>query len=161
MLNLKTYSFPLVIALAALVVVPGPATAQDPAQDQMRRMQQHMEQMTRSMERMERIREHALDMERRMTRELERLHRMEVRDPVRMQEHERLRDMSREMGRMAEGMRGATERMRDMARDRQMEHTPEMRRDMERLREHMDEMCDRMEEGLRIMDRLRERLGTP
>ena len=50
MLELRTYSFPLVILLGALVTVPGPATAQDPAQEQMRRMQQHMDEMCDRME---------------------------------------------------------------------------------------------------------------
>jgi predicted ATP-dependent protease len=144
-----------------LIVAPVHGVAQDPAQEQMRRMQMQMEQMDRSMERMERIREQAHRLEAAMIQEMERLHRMGSADRSRILEHERLRDMSREMGRMAEALRGATERMRDVVRDRQMMHSPEMQQEMERLRTHLDDMCERMEEGLRIMERLRQQLRTP
>ena len=34
----------------------------------------------------------------------------------------------------------------------------DMQRDMERLREHWSDMADQMEQGLQIMDRLRDRI---
>ena len=51
------------------------------------------------------------------------------------------------------------QRARDMLRDPGGAWGPEMQQDMERLRERMNEMAGSMNEGLAILERLRDRIS--
>ena len=151
------------LALAAALFA-GPLAAQQPgrpSEDQMRRMQQHMEQMSQPMRRMEQIRERSLALEADMTRRMERLHQQASVDPSRLAQHKRMREMARDMAGAGEGMERAMERAREMIRDPAAMGDQEMQRDMDRLRQHWEDIAGRMEEGLQIMERVRTRLSQP
>jgi hypothetical protein len=127
-------------------------------------MHQRTQQLTEVMQRMQRVQQRARDMEQRMLHEMEQLRQREMlhqQDQFRLREQERIRDMAHSMANAAGEMHQAMERFRDLARDNQTLWNQEMERDMERLREHMDQTCLQMEEGLKIMDRLRDRLHKP
>jgi uncharacterized protein YukE len=130
---------------------------------QVQEMHQRTQQLTEVMQRMQRVQQRAHDMEQMMLREMEQLRQREMlqeQDQLRLREQERIRDMAHSMANAAGEMNQAMERFRDLARDSQTLWNRDMERDMERLREHMDQTCVQMEEGLKIMDRLRERLHT-
>ncbi len=65
------------------------------------------------------------------------------------------------MERMAQDMNRLMEHSRSMIQDQQFLRDREMQRDMERLHEHMNGMADQMENTLRVMERLQQRLHQP
>ena len=156
----RVLSFVLLAGLAA----PWSVEAQQP-QQQMQHMQQMQEQamrMQESMQQMQRLQARAHEMEQQMLRQMEQLRQQEMlreQDQVRLREQERIRDMAHAMSTAAGFISLAFERARDMLRDPGGAWGPEMQQDMERLRERMNEMAGSMNEGLAILERLRDRIS--
>ncbi|NNM34197.1 MAG: hypothetical protein HKO53_14070 [Gemmatimonadetes bacterium] len=154
---------------AALLLVGGiPADAQRPGQSpsvqQMQEMQARLQRMSDVMGRMQHIQERAQAMEHNMIQQLDRLRsqdRLSDQDRLRIRDQERVRDMAHAMSTAAREMRQAMERVRDMAGDQDSPWSREMHQEMERLRENWNGLCDQMEEGLELMERIQERLGQP
>ena len=145
--------------LVGLCVLPAGAMGQQrmaqqvPAQQmqQMQRMQEQARLLGETMQRMQRIQTQAHEMEQLMIRDMERLRQQS-------QLQERVRDMTHAYSNAAREMNQSMERVRDMLGDPGSNWGPDMEREMLRLREHMDDMAGRMEDGLKIMDRIRDRL---
>jgi hypothetical protein len=79
-----------------------------------------------------------------------------------------LGDRDRSMQRLSESLRATTREMvqsmdhlRQSLQDPALAQDPTARRDMERLHERLGKMGDQMEESLRIMERLQQRLHRP
>ncbi|MCA9736776.1 MAG: hypothetical protein R3E98_16905 [Gemmatimonadota bacterium] len=155
--------------LVGLCVLPAGAMGQQrmaqqvPAQQmqQMQRMQEQARLLGETMQRMQRIQTQAHEMEQLMIRDMERLRQqsqLQERDLLRLREQERVRDMTHAYSNAAREMNQSMERVRDMLGDPGSNWGPDMEREMLRLREHMDDMAGRMEDGLKIMDRIRDRL---
>lgn len=161
------------LLLAAVVgfvgFVPSAATAQDPArmqqqQQQMARLQQQIQHLDRVMDRVAGIQGRAHQMEQQMVQAMERLQQnrqLATENAVQLRNQERLRSMARSMTDGAREMHRAMEQLRNMVGDPGAGWDQQMEREMERLRQHWEEMAGQMEEGLLIMDRLRERIHQP
>ena len=150
--------------LAGAAQVEAQRPGQPPTVQQMQEMQQRLQRMSDVMGRMQRIQERAQAMEHNMIQQLDRLRsqdRLSETDRLRIRDQERVRDMAHAMSTAAREMRQAMERVRDMAGDQDSPWNREMHQEMERLRENWNGLCEQMEEGLELMERLRERLGQP
>jgi hypothetical protein len=69
--------------------------------------------------------------------------------------------MAQAMSEGAQEMQRAMEQLRNMAGEPGAIMDRDMERDMVRLREHWQEMAGEYEQGLQIMDRLRDRIHQP
>jgi hypothetical protein len=128
----------------------------------MQRMQEQAMRMQESMQQMQRLQVRAHEIEQQMLQQMERLRQQQMlaeQDRNRLREQERVRDMAHAMSTAAREMVQAMERARDMLGDPGSAWGPEMEQDMIRLREQMEEMAGSMDEGLAILQRLRDRLG--
>ncbi|MEW5918085.1 MAG: hypothetical protein AB1762_16910 [Gemmatimonadota bacterium] len=132
------------------------AQQQQTQQQQLQQQQQQrLQQMEQALQKTERIRERLRLLEQEMTRDMER---DRTRDQQHLREHQRLRDMNKALGEMAQQLHGATLQLRDRERDQDRVRDQEMERDMERLRLHVDQMGQQLDEGLKIMERIQARL---
>jgi len=154
-------------ALALLVGAPvqGQQTQQQMArQQQMQQMQHRMQQLDQMTQRMERVQEQIRNMNQVLQQEMDRL-RTQNQEQVRNQlrQTERVRNMGESLGLMAQQMRQTMLQLREMAGDPAAAGDPAMVQHMERLQEHFRAMADGMEEGLRLMEQLHQRLreGAP
>ena len=151
-------------AIGLLGIGPAMAVAQQPGQMQQQHQQmrmQQMQQLHQSMERMMRIQERAQTMERQMAQAMERLHQnpeLAARNAEQLRNQERLRSMAQATNDGAREMHRAMEQLGSMLNEPGAMGNQEMRRDMEQLRIHWEEMAGQMEEGLQIMESLRDRL---
>jgi len=155
----------LAMAIGFLGVGAATSAAQesDRAARQQQVMQQQMLQLNQVMEQTSRIQQRAQSMEREMAQLMERLHQNQMlaaRNPDLLRNQERIRSMAQAMGDGAQEMHRAMEQLRNMLGDPAVVGDREMQREMERLHEHWTEMAGKMEEGLQIMDQLRDRLRT-
>lgn len=151
-------------ALVGILAIPAMAQAQRPPREMSQAMHQRMEMMQDVMQRMQRLQDRAQTMERDMIRDMDRLRSQDQlgdQDRVRLRDQERIRDMAHAMSTAAGQMHQAMARVRDLGADGDAPWNREMQQEMERLREHWEGLCTQMEEGLQIMERLRERLGNP
>lgn len=156
-----------IVAIAG-IAAPPPAQAQAPGsqqmqQQQMQRMQQQMQRLDEAMRRMTRIHEHAHQLEQTMLRQMEQLRHHEHLQPHQQEQlrhQERIRYMAHALSGAAGEMGQAMMGLREMAQNAGLNFDGEMEREMERLRQHMEETLNQMEGGLRVMERLRDRL-TP
>ncbi|MDZ7779133.1 MAG: hypothetical protein U5R14_04230 [Gemmatimonadota bacterium] len=155
--------------VAVLLALPAMATAQDPAmlqhqmQEQMQRMQEHARQITEAMRRMASVQERAHQMERQILGEMENLRMqrdMDVHVAERLRYEERLREMAHSMNVGAQEMHRAMEQLRNMAEQAEAPFRGDMEQEVERLRNHWELMVGSMEEGLRLLERLRDRVQT-
>ncbi|MEE9132288.1 MAG: hypothetical protein V3U13_01890 [Gemmatimonadota bacterium] len=78
-----------------------------------------------------------------------------------LEQHREMRRVGESMERMAQDMNRLMEHSRSMIQDQKFLRDREMQRDMERLHEHMNGMADQMENTLRVMERLQQRLHQP
>jgi len=154
-------------ALAAAVAVGlgggAPLVAQDATlrqqQQMMARLQDQVTRLNETMQRMTQIQQRAQQMERTVMQEMTRLRMQEgAQDAVMLQNHERLRLMAQATSDGAREMHQAMEQFRDMLGQPNPRWNAEMEREFARLREHWGDVADRMEEGLVIMERLRDRI---
>jgi len=129
------------------------AQQQGQQQAQQQQQQQRLRQLDLALQRTERIRDRLHQMDQELTRDMDR-----IRDQDRLREHQAVRDMGRTLGQVADNLRGATLQLRDRERDQLQLRDQEMQRDMERLREHVQNMGVQLEDGLKIMERLQQRL---
>lgn len=125
--------------------------AQQQAQQQ--QQQQRLRQLEQALQKTERIRDRLHQMDQDMTRDMDR-----IRDQNRLREHQAVRDMGRALGQVADNLRGATLQLRNQEREQLRLQDPEMQREMERLRQHVQNMGTQLEDGLKIMERLQQRL---
>jgi hypothetical protein len=132
------------------------------AQQQQMRMQEQVQRLDETMRRMAQIQERAQNMERLTLQDMERLHHQEhlqVHEQEQLQNQEHMRVMARALSGAAGEMTQAMMGLRTMAQDAGGSMNREMEQQMERLHQHMQATCDQMEDGLRIMEQLRDRLS--
>jgi len=159
------------VAALALLGFGAPAAAQIPAAQQaqqLQRMQEQMQRLDQTIQRMAQVQQRAQEMERLMLQDMERVRQMEtlhtqegtqLQTQQRLQEQEHVRLMAQSMATAAGDMNQAMLSLREMAQTRTWDR--DMEQQMERLRVTMQETCNQMEEGLRIMEHLRDRLSQP
>lgn len=151
-------------AAAALTLLPGAIHAQDPAalqrQQMMMSMQEHARQIGEAMRRMESVQERARQMEQQMLREMEqlRIQTQSAQVAERLRQQERLREMAHSMSLGAQEMHRAMEQLRNMLEGPGGPLGQEMEQEVARLRNHWELMVGSMEEGLRLLERLRDRV---
>lgn len=124
-------------------------------------MQQQMQQLSQTMDRMARIQQRAQTMEQQMTQAMARLQQnpdLAAMNQEQLRNQERLHTMAQAMNDGAQQMHRAMEQLRNMMGDPSVSGTGDFQRDMDRLRQHWDDVAGQMEQGLQIMDRLRDRL---
>lgn len=73
--------------------------------------------------------------------------------------HQQIGDMANSVSGAAQQMTRAMEGLRQMAQDPNRNWAGEAEGEMLRLREHLHQVTGELEEGLQIMERLRERLN--
>jgi len=161
----------LAAALGLALAASAPLGAQEPAQrmlreHQMLRVHEQAALMDEAMNRMSRVQERAYRLEQQMIQEMERLWQyrgvQEGDDvPMMLQSHERMRDMAHALGESARQAHRAMLQLREMIREPGASWSPEAEQDLDQLRRHWDDTALQMEGGLTIMERLRERMGTP
>lgn len=135
-------------------IPPAQQAQQQQQQQQLQRMQEQVQRLDETMRRMTQIQQRAQEMEQLMLRDMEHLQsqqHLEHQEQIRMMAH----SMAGAAGEMTQAMMGLREMVQSGSMDR------EMQQDMERLRQHMRETCDQMEDGLRIIQQLRDRLSQP
>lgn len=160
----------MVVTLASLVTGPAVLAQVNPAQQaqqqQLQRMQEQVQRLDETVRRMTQLQQRAQDMEHVMLREMEQLRTrlalypgegVPLQEQERLRQQEQLRVMAHSVGSAAGEMTQAMLSLREMARSSAGDG--ELEREMERLRERMQETIQQMEEGLRIMEQLRDRLG--
>lgn len=159
----------IAMAVGVTLAATAPLGAQDPAgralhQQQMLRLQEQVTQMNEAMQRMAQIHERAHQLEQHMVQAMEQLWRYEgvqegVDQQLQIQNHERLRVMAEAMSEGARATHRAMEQFRNMVREPGADWNAETERELTRLRLHWEEMAGQMEEGLAIMERLRDRIS--
>jgi uncharacterized protein Yka (UPF0111/DUF47 family) len=157
--------------LATLLALPTASSAQDPAalqrQQMMMSMQEHARQLSEAMRRMESVQERARQMEQQMLREMEQLRLQQAQESQsaqaaqiaeRLRQQERLREMAHSVSLGAQEMHRAMEQLRNMLEGPGGPLGGEMEQEVARLRNHWELMVGSMEEGLRLLERLRDRV---
>lgn len=154
--------------LALLGAAPMQAMAQEPGrmQQQQMMMQQQMVQeqtreLNRAMERMSQIQMRAQNMERDMNQAMHQLRQnpeLAQQNALHLRNQERLQSMAQSMNAGAREMERAMEQLRNMIGEPGFNMDQTMQRDMQQLREHWDGMAGNFEEGLRVMDRIRDQI---
>ena len=157
------------VAALAFLGLGAPVAAQIPAAQQaqqIQRMQEQMQRLDQTIQRMAQVQQRAQEMEQLMLQDMERARQMEtlhqqesaqLQTQQRLQEQEHVRLMAQSMATAAGDMNQAMLSLREMAQTRSWDR--DMEQQMERLRLTMQETCNQMEEGLRIMEHLRDRLS--
>lgn len=146
---------------------PQARAQQNPAQrvqqeQQMLRLQAQAAQHNEAIREMARIQERARLLEQEMVREMARLQQQEGAQQAQMlRSQERLRTMAQALGEGAREVQRAMEQFRLMIGEPGPGWDAEMEREMIRLRVNWEETARGMEEGLAIMERLRDRLSRP
>ncbi len=145
---------------------------------QQQRIQDRIHQVDQMVGRMDRIRDriHQLDQTcvQDMDRIRDRIHdqdrlRDQVQDPDRLRDQDRLRQMERirdatdAMGQMGQQMRTTMVQMRQMLGDPAFQGEPNTEQEMEQLQQHLQNMGDQLEEGIKVMEQLHQRVreGQP
>jgi uncharacterized protein YukE len=159
------------IALGLSGAAPVYSAAQEPAripqqqmQQQMMRMQEQVQQLNRVMERMSGIQQRAQAMEHDMALAMQRLQanrELAEQNAFQLRNQERLRSMAQAMDDGAREMHRAMEQLRNMVGEPNAAWNGTMERDMLQLREHWEKMAGDLEDGLQIMERLRDRVHQP
>jgi hypothetical protein len=101
-------------------------------------------------------------MEQLMLQDMERLHHQEhlqLQEQERLHNQEHVRVMAHALSGAAGEMTQAMIGLRAMAQDAGGSMDREMEQQMEQLHQHLQATCDQMEDGLRIMEQLRDRLN--
>lgn len=146
------------LVVGAMVMLPTHAHAQGRrgTMNQQNPMQQRVMQMDAMMQRMDHLRDrlHMLDQDLTRQRDL-------LRDQDRIRQHDQLRVLCQATDGVVGQLRQNMEQTRTMMANPLFDHDPEMQREMEQLRQHWELMAKQMEDGVGIMERLRERLRTP
>lgn len=150
---------------ATLLAVGAPLTGQVTQQQRMARQQQmeqaqqRMQQLDQMVQRMDQVQERIREMTRTMQQSMDQLR---ARDATgnqdRIRQHERVRDMGEAMGQMAQQMRQTMLQLRAMEGDQLVQQDQVMQREMEQLRLHLRTMAESMEEGMKIMEQLHNRV---
>lgn len=164
-------------ALGLLAAAPTYLAAQEPThmqqqqhqqmqmqQQQMLRMQEQVHQLNRTMEQVSDLQQRAHAMEHYMAQEMERIRErsdLAGQNTLQLRNQERIRNMAHAMSEGAQEMERAMEQLRNMAEEPGAVWDRDMERDMVRLREHWQEMTGQLEQGLQIMERLRDRIHQP
>jgi hypothetical protein len=141
-----------------------PVVQQQQQQQQAMRMQQQIQHLNQVMERVSGVQERARQMEQQMLHSMQQLQQtrqMALENAVRIRNQERLHSMAQSVADGARMMHRAMEQLRTMIGDPGTGWDPEMERQMEQLRQHWNGMAGQMEEGLTIMERLRDRIHRP
>ena len=161
------------MAMGVTLTAGAPLGAQDPGrmlqqqqQQQLLRIQEQMAHMNQAMQHMAQIQERAHVLEQQVSRRMEQLWLHEgveegVSQQLQLQQHERLRAMVQATNEGAQLASRAMEQFRSMVGEPRAAWSPEAERELVRLRLHFETMASQMEEGLAIMERLRDRLGVP
>lgn len=158
-----------VMAMTVGLAGAAQAGAQDPPtrvlqEQQMMRLQAQTMQLNEAIRHMERIRERAQVLEQHLVQEMARLRenpREGAQNSAMLQNQERLRTMVQAVGDGAREVHRAMEQLRLMIGEPGPGWDQETERELARLRVSWEETAQRMEEGLAIMERLRDRLGQP
>jgi len=140
--------------LAVFLLMAMPLYAQQTGQQQ-HQMQQQMQQMQDMQQKMTRMMEHTQNMTREMHQRMEQAHNEQMREQYQM-----MHRFGENLGMTLGNMKNAAERCELMLRDREMMRDREMNQEMERMRRHLSDMTDEMEEAIRTMERMAERLRT-
>lgn len=161
------------MAVGVTLAAGAPLGAQDPGrvlqqqqQQQVLRLQEQTAHMNQAMQRMAQIQERAHQLEQQLTREMAQLWRHEgvqegVNQQLQIQQHERLRAMVQATNEGAQLAYRAMEQFRAMVGEPGAAWNVEAERELVRLRLHWEEIAGQMEQGLAVMERLRDRLGAP
>lgn len=161
------------MAMGITLAASAPLGAQDPGrvlqqqqQQQVLRLQEQMAYMNQTMQRMAQIQERAHQLEQQLTRQMAQLWLHEgveegVNQQLQIQQHERLRAMVHATNEGAQSAYRAMEQFRAMVGEPGAAWNAEAEREMARLRLHWEEIAGQLEQGLLIMERLRDRLGAP
>ena len=158
-------------AMGVAVAAGGPLGAQQPGarmlqEQQMVRLQEQAMRMNEAIQRMSRIQERAHNLEHRLIQEMSRLWQYQgvqegVDVPLQLQTHERLRVMAHAMSEGAYHTNQAMEQLRNMLGEPGVAWDAQSEGEFERLRLNWEETAGQMEEGLAIMERLRDRISQP
>jgi hypothetical protein len=145
----------LVAALGVTLAMPAPVLAQvrQPIRTQ-DRMQDHIARMDAQIQRMDQLRSRIQKLDHDILKQMDR-----IRDQDRLREHQRLRDLCDGSQKMVQEMERNMKQLRQMAGDPVFARDQEMQQEMERLRQHWDDAATQIENGLQILERLRQRLG--
>lgn len=168
-------TFMATVATLAFLGVGNPLSAQIPPaqqaqQQQLQRMQEQVQRLDETMRRMTQVQQRAQEMEQLMLQDMEHVRHQEalqaqegirLQTQERLQQQEQVRLMARSMATAADGMSQAMLSLREMVQTRASSWDRDMEQQMERLRLNMQETCTQMEDGLRIMEHLRDRLSQP
>lgn len=137
---------------------------------QQQRMQDRIHRTDEQLQRLDRMQERMRQMDQDMTRDMDRirdrLHSQDaqlreqdrLRDQDQLRQQERLHAMAGSMGQMAQHMRQALQQVRAMEGDPNFEGNQVMQQETERLREHLQKMNDDLEEGIRMMEQIHQRV---
>jgi uncharacterized protein YukE len=131
-------------------------------EQQLLRLQAQAAQLDEAIRQMARIQERAQLLEQEMVRQMSRLQQQEGgQQALMLQNQERLRTMAQALGEGAREVHRAMEQLRLMVGEPGPGWDPEAERELVRLRASWEQTAQRMEEGLTIMERLRDRLSQP
>lgn len=142
--------------------------SQQAQQQQLQRMQEQVQRLDQTIQRMTQIQQRAQEMEHQVLQDMERMRQQEalhqqesvqLRHEEQLRQQEQVRLMARSMASAAGEMTQAMTSLREMAQSRAGSWDRDMEQQMERLRLGMQETCNQMDEGLRIMEHLRDRLS--
>lgn len=138
--------------LGAMAPVAGAQAGRTQPAAQNQRHQQMQQQMQDMAQRMSRIHDRAHQLSQSMQQQMQQ-------NQAQQGEHQRLMLRTcQATEETARQMREMAERAREMQQSREFQGDRDMQRDMDRLRQHMDTMAGDMENTLRIMERMQERL---
>lgn len=155
------------LGIAVVAMLPTTLGAQNPAalhqqqMEHMQRMQEQARQLTETMRQMATVQERAHQLEQQMVTQMEqfRLRRdLDVQFAERLRQEERLREMAHSMNVGAQEMQRAMEQLRNMLEQSGAPLARDMEQEVERLRNHWEVMAGEMEEGIRLLERLRDRV---
>jgi len=141
--------FAIVIAMASLVFG---AYAQNTAQQQQLQQQQmlRLQSMTQSMNKiMERSQNLVRNLEQKMTQV----------KPQTQNQVRALQQMGEGTAKIAEQMKGNLERWQEMIQNRELAGNREMTKDLNRIQNRLEKAANELDEMLRVMERVANRLG--
>lgn len=140
----------------------GAAAQQQQMQQLQQRLQQHAQALGQSVQQMQRIQQRAQQLQQTCDQQIQQLHQrqnLQLHEQQQLRTHQQIGDMANSISGAAQQMGNAMERLRLMAQDPNGSWSGEAEGEMQRLRERLHQVTGSLEEGLQIMERLRERLN--
>jgi len=136
-----------------LLLMTVPALSQQTGQQQQQQQMQQMQQMQEMMQRMNGLMERNQQMNRDMNQRMQQAQNEQMRNQYQM-----MHRFSEQMGMTLGNMKNAAERCEMMLKDREMMRDRQMQQDMERMKKHLSDLTTEMDESLKTMERMVQRM---